>query len=444
MEIVDVKIILDEILGMLDQSEFIQTDVANAIESLYDKFDIQKYTLDASNNYHRSRKLYDIIMSHINSLSSARKELADISTPITLVEEMPNKLPEDIWHNPFFKWFDPAVGKGAFVIVIFERLMKGLQEKIPNEEKRMKHILRNMIYFSDINGLDVQITKHILDPLNKVYGNDDEKSSYWHDKKLKIISVDNTGNATTLQMNKTLHKNELTIDNKELVTQFAKLKLKPDYKRKKQRGEVFTPDSLINEMLDKLPFEVWANPDLKWFDPAVGIGNFMIVIYYHLMDGLRKAFPNENERKTHILQKMLFMSEIDTDNANDCKQIFGVQCKNIYEGDTLTMDISKTFGVDKFDVIVGNPPYNAPQEAKGKRGGGNDLWSKFVKKSIYWNDSEWLRDDGYLVFVHPASWRKPDSKNSKNKNMFKLMTRDNSMFYLEIHDSNDGMNTESK
>jgi hypothetical protein len=53
-------------------------------------------------------------------------------------------------------------------------------------------------------------------------------------------------------------------------------------------------------MLDKLPDEVWGHPNLKWFDPAVGIGNFMIQVYYRLMDGLRTAFPNENERKTHI------------------------------------------------------------------------------------------------------------------------------------------------
>jgi hypothetical protein len=253
MKIDDVVINLDDIFGMLDQSEFIQTDVANAIESLYDKFDIQKYTLDSMNNYHRSQKLYDIIMSHINSLSSARIELADIATPITFVEEMLDKLPEDIWHNPFYKWFDPAVGKGAFVIVVFERLMKGLQKKIPNEETRMKHILRNMMYFSDINGLDVQITKHILDPLNKVYGNDDEDNSKWHDKKLKIISVDNIGNATSLHMNITLDKNKLTIDDKELVTQFAKLKLKPNIERKKVLVKCSLPTLLLMTCLINSP-----------------------------------------------------------------------------------------------------------------------------------------------------------------------------------------------
>lgn len=82
----------------------------------HDKFDIQKYTLDSSYNYHRSRKLYDIIISHMNSLSSARKKLGHIATPISLVEEMLDKLLKDVWQNPFYKWFDQAVRRGAFVL----------------------------------------------------------------------------------------------------------------------------------------------------------------------------------------------------------------------------------------------------------------------------------------------------------------------------------------
>ena len=52
----------------------------------------------------------------------------------------------------------------------------------------------------------------------------------------------------------------------------------PDKKRKdrqKQTAEVFTPNKLFNEMLAKLPAEVWE--DGKTFcDPAVGNGQFLI------------------------------------------------------------------------------------------------------------------------------------------------------------------------
>lgn len=40
-------------------------------------------------------------------------------------------------------------------------------------------------------------------------------------------------------------------------------------------------------MLDKLK-EVWSDPTLKWLDPANGIGNYPVVAYYKLMDGLKE------------------------------------------------------------------------------------------------------------------------------------------------------------
>ena len=93
---------------------------------------------------------------------------------------------------------------------------------------------------------------------------------------------------------------------------------------KEKNGEVFTPIELINENLDKLPLAVWKNPDLKWLDPANGIGNFPIVVYYKLMEGLKDLplYKDENKRSKHIIEEMLFMIEINNDNVEVCKQIF--------------------------------------------------------------------------------------------------------------------------
>ncbi len=59
--------------------------------------------------------------------------------------------------------------------------------------------------------------------------------------------------------------------------------LKPKDVEKKQIGEVFTPMSLVNEMLDKLPKKVWKNKNLKWLCPCCGIGKFLIAIYLRLL-----------------------------------------------------------------------------------------------------------------------------------------------------------------
>jgi hypothetical protein len=197
---------------------------------------------------------------------------------------------------------------------------------------------------------------------------------------------------------------------------------------KNKYGEVFTPYDLIGEMLDTLPIEVWGNPKLTWLDPANGIGNFPMIVYSRLMDGLKKWQPDERKRSKHIIENMLFMVEINPKNVKISRRIFGENA-NIYCGDFLDRD----FGVEKFDIIIGNPPFNDSQENEGKKGGGDSLWPKFVIKTI-----ELLKKNKYLLFVHPSGWRKPESAHSKNNGMFKLMAHDNQIKYLEIHNTTDG------
>jgi hypothetical protein len=180
--------------------------------------------------------------------------------------------------------------------------------------------------------------------------------------------------------------------------------LKPKDIEKKKYGEVFTPMNLVDEMLDGLPNKVWQNKNLKWFDPACGMGNFTIAVYLRLIDELKDKIKNENERKKHILENMLYISEINKKNILIFKQIFDINNEyklNIYNGDTLKIDIKKEFGFDKFDIIIGNPPYN--KDISKTNAGGQIIWNKFVE-FCYKN----LANKGFLVFIHPPNWRKPD------------------------------------
>jgi len=77
-----------------------------------------------------------------------------------------------------------------------------------------------------------------------------------------------------------------------------------------------------------------------------------------------------------------------------------------YKGDNIVTQSfldDKTFKDIKFDVIVGNPPYQSTSNNKGK---GNTLWDKFVEKSII----SLLIINGYLLFVHPKGWRQHNHK----------------------------------
>ena len=59
-------------------------------------------------------------------------------------------------------------------------------------------------------------------------------------------------------------------------------------------------------MFSHLPKSVWTNPDLNWLDPANGIGNFPVVAFYKLNEGLKDWEPNENKRRKHIIDNMLY------------------------------------------------------------------------------------------------------------------------------------------
>lgn len=109
-----------------------------------------------------------------------------------------------------------------------------------------------------------------------------------------------------------------------IVLDIIKKNLPIKKSKKDKNGEVFTPLTLVNEMLDKLPAEVWSNPNLKWLDPANGVGNFPVVVYYRLMDGLQDCILIEEERSKHIIENMLYMVELDQHNCDVCKKIFSI------------------------------------------------------------------------------------------------------------------------
>lgn len=70
----------------------------------------------------------------------------EVFTPRKTCEMILDSLPEEVWHNPNYKWLNPATKNGIFEREIALRLDEGLKDIIPNIEKRRKHILQNMIF----------------------------------------------------------------------------------------------------------------------------------------------------------------------------------------------------------------------------------------------------------------------------------------------------------
>jgi hypothetical protein len=227
----------------------------------------------------------------------------------------------------------------------------------------------------------------------------------------------------------------------------------PSIEEKKKNAEISTPVELVDEMLNKIPFDFWNSPK-KVFEPCCGKGNFVLGIFDKFYEGLKEIIINEIERCKIIIRECIYYADISKLNIFITTELLKCHIQrycgldefdfdfNNYTGDTLELNIEEKWGLDGFDAVIGNPPYQAPRKKENiKKGGGGDLlWNKFIVISL-----KYLLQNGYLSLVHPSGWRKPEDLNGKNnskyKNLFNKMTKENQMIYLEIHNTKDGLKT---
>ena len=139
-----------------------------------------------------------------------------------------------------------------------------------------------------------------------------------------------------------------------------------------------------------------------------------------------KYIPNEEERRRYVLEECLYFADINSTNILICKKILDPNNKyklNAYCGNTLKLDIKEVFGIECFDVIIGNPPFD---DGSGNKGKTHILWEPFVCTNM-----DMLSDDGFLSFIHPGVWRQKDHRILE---LFKIYQ----LHYLEIHNVSDG------
>ncbi len=222
--------------------------------------------------------------------------------------------------------------------------------------------------------------------------------------------------------------------------------------------EVFTPPEFANLMLDTLAeawaeanggVSIWANPEVKFLDPFTKSGVFLREITSRLVVGLEKEIPDLQERVEHILGKQVYgiaitnLTSLLARRSLYCSKFangkysvaksFPTEQGNVWFERTehtwvsgrcrfcgasqVTLDraaefethasafihtkdikarIAEIFGGDmRFDVVIGNPPY----QTSGGGGGSNDspIYHHFVQNAIG-------LDPRFVVMVTPSRW----------------------------------------
>lgn len=181
------------------------------------------------------------------------------------------------------------------------------------------------------------------------------------------------------------------------------IELHKRWKDDPSKGEVFTPESLVKEMLDKIPTSVWENPTSTFLDPCMGKGTFLIDILHRLTNIYGYSLEDAMSR--------IYGYDVRVKYINYLKR---GGFKNVFHKDFLSEEFNM-----KFDVIVGNFPFQDSNDTGGL------LWDKFANKT-----SEILKKNGYKSVIHPPSFIGKHLTPKKGKTDYTIFSINQ---ILEIH-----------
>ena len=254
------------------------------------------------------------------------------------------------------------------------------------ELERKMYLETLLLGMNDVDKVDLGVIKFIYD---NIFDKDIiNKKLYSFNQNVNLIynSIRENPNSISIMLANLM----------ELVDSY----LKPSNTEKRLLGEVFTPlygkPGCVEDQLNLMDESFWKRKDVKVLDPCAGVGNYSVVIVDKFMKGLVDEFPDPEERLKWILEEIIYINEYQSKNLFIYLQLFDSENKykmNFNKGDYLKLDIKETFGVDKFDLICTNPPYN---EARGDNNASKDIYHLMVSKAQKESDN--------VIMIIPSRW----------------------------------------
>jgi hypothetical protein len=206
-EIVD-QMIIDQVPGMNDsfreKISLLDRDKKRmAILSLLDKdrnlfLKIKGLINKDINKMDHIKDVVSMLREYVKVGEVEKKKYGEVMTPLDFVKKQLNVLPKEVWSNPYLKWLDPANGTGPYPIMVIYKLMIGLKDWEPDDEKRYKHIVENMIHVCELQPKNMFLYMCSLDPFDtyklNIYtgsflevGFDYHMKNVWDIEKFNII-----------------------------------------------------------------------------------------------------------------------------------------------------------------------------------------------------------------------------------------------------------------
>ena len=189
---------------------------------------------------------------------------------------------------------------------------------------------------------------------------------------------------------------------------------KADLKKRKNLGQYFTPKSIRELLLSKLP----KKDNAEILDPACGSGEFLL--------SCEKYFKNPKLNGFEIDKNLVSIASKLVKNSN---------IKNI---DALNIDANDN-NKNKYDYVIGNPPYfeiKLNEKLKAKHfeiiKGRVNIFSLFIKIGL-----ESLKDGGYLAYVVPPSM----NNGAYFSKLREYIIKNSSLEYLHIIDGADNFHS---